>query len=145
MFGKTDATPRALLHNLEHNKVLHEQVVFLAVLTEEVPHVDRDARVTIVPRGPGFYSIILRYGFMEDVDVPAELALLDGRDGLQLKRMETTYFLGRENLIPTRDRKGMALWREYLFVVMSRNARGATEFFRLPPNRVVELGAQIEL
>jgi KUP system potassium uptake protein len=145
MFGKTDATPRALLHNLEHNKVLHEQVVFLAVLTEEVPHVDRDARVTIVPRGPGFYSIILRYGFMEDVDVPAELALLDGRDGLQLKRLETTYFLGRENLIPTRDRKGMALWREYLFVVMSRNARGATEFFRLPPNRVVELGAQIEL
>jgi KUP system potassium uptake protein len=145
MFGKTDATPRALLHNLEHNKVLHEQVVFLAVLTEEVPHVDRDARVTIVPRGPGFCSIILRYGFMEDVDVPAELALLDGRDGLQLKRLETTYFLGRENLIPTRDRKGMALWREYLFVVMSRNARGATEFFRLPPNRVVELGAQIEL
>ena len=145
MFGSPESTPRALLHNLVHNKVLHDQVVFLSVVTEEVPHVPAPDRVTVVPRDSGFYSVILHYGFMEDVDVPAELAKLDGRDGLELKRMETTFFLGRENLIPREDADGMALWREKLFALMSRNARSATSFFRLPPNRVVELGAQIEL
>ena len=145
MFGSPESTPRALLHNLEHNKVLHDQVVFLAVLTEEVPRVERAERATVISRGDGYDSVILHYGFMEDIDVVADLAALNGRDGLRLEPMQTTFFLGRENLIPTRRVKGMALWREKLFALMSRNARGATAFFRLPPNRVVELGSQIEL
>ncbi len=145
MSGDPEGTPPALLHNLKHNKVLHEQVVFLAVLTEEVPHVARVDRAEVRVHDHGFFSLVLRYGFMEDVDVPRALAALDGRNALELEPMQTTYFLGRETLIARRRVQGMALWREKLFAFMSRNARSATSFFRLPPNRVVELGAQVEL
>jgi KUP system potassium uptake protein len=143
MYGTATGTPPALLHNLKHNRVLHERVVFLSVRTEEVPVVDDGERSSVQDIGHGLWQVTLRYGFMEDVDIPAALKAL-GHPELPFKPMETTYFLGRETLIATK-RKGMALWREHLFAVMSRNARPATTFFRLPPNRVVELGAQVEL
>ena len=145
MFRDADATPPALLHNLKHNKILHEHVVFLAVHTEDTPHVSDDNRTVIDPLGGGMHSVLLRYGFMEDVDVPEALTALNGQYGLALSPMTTTYFLGREKLIASKETRGMALWRERLFALMSRNARSATDFFRLPPNRVVELGAQVEL
>ncbi|MBX6364566.1 MAG: potassium transporter Kup [Gemmatimonadetes bacterium] len=143
MYSDPGGTPPALLHNLKHNKVLHERVAFLSVRTEEVPYVGRDDRVEVRPLAEGVFQVVLHYGFMQDVDVPYALALVD-RDDVSFDLMSTSYFLGRETLLPTR-RRGMALWRERLFAVMSRNARGATYFFRLPPNRVVELGAQVEL
>ncbi|HEX2205567.1 MAG TPA: potassium transporter Kup [Longimicrobium sp.] len=143
MYGRSDGTPPALLHNLVHNKVLHERVVLLTVETEEIPVVDDDERVSFEEMGDGFYRVVVRYGFTEDPEIPRAFSLLAAK-GLELKPMETSYFLGRETLIPSK-RPGMAVWREQLFSVMSRNARTATSFFGLPPNRVVELGAQIEL
>jgi KUP system potassium uptake protein len=143
MYGNPAGTPPALLHSLKHYKVLHEHTVFLAVNTEEVPHLDESERLEVGELGHGFYRIAIRHGFMEQPDVPAALARVRV-DGLDLSPGRTSYFLGRETLIPSRQ-QGMALWREKLFAVMSRNARPATTFFGLPPNRVVELGAQIEL
>jgi KUP system potassium uptake protein len=143
MFGDTSGTPPALLHSLKHYKVLHERVVFLAVETLAVPTVSLEERVQMRELGNGFWHLRLAYGFMEDVDIPRELGAIRAK-GLTFKSLETTYFLGRETLIATK-RPGMALWRERLFATMSRNARPATAFFRLPPNRVVELGAQVEL
>ncbi|MBV9880235.1 MAG: potassium transporter Kup [Gemmatirosa sp.] len=143
MYGDLQGTPPALLHNLKHNKVLHARVVFLATITQEVPAVPPEERAHVESLGNGFWQVKLRYGFMEDADVPAALAMIS-HDGLSFRPLDTTYFLGRETLIATR-RKGMALWRERLFALMARNARPATSFFRLPPNRVVELGAQVEL
>jgi KUP system potassium uptake protein len=143
MYGNPEGTPPALLHNLMHNKVLHERVVLLTVETDEIPVVDDDQRVTVSELGHGLHRVVLRYGFKEDPDIP--LGLEQARmHGLVFKPMETSYFLGRETLIASKN-PGMALWREHLFSVMSRNARSATSFFGLPPNRVVELGAQIEL
>jgi KUP system potassium uptake protein len=143
LYSNPEATPPALLHNLKHNKVLHEQVVFLVVETGEVPHVSPEERARVEDLGQGFYRVTLSYGFMEEPNVPQGLNELCAK-GLEFKPLETTYFLGRETLIPSRT-PGMALWREHLFAVMHRNARTATSFFCLPPNRVVELGAQIEL
>ena len=143
MYGDKKGTPPALLHNLKHNKVLHERVVFLAVVTHEVPTVPEEQRWTVEDLGAGFWQVKLSYGFMEDADVPSALAKID-HPGLAFKPMETTYFLGRETLISAKHH-AMAKWREHLFALMARNARPATTFFRLPPNRVVELGAQIEL
>ena len=145
MFRDADSTPRALLHNLKHNKVLHEQVVLLSVVTEAAPRIPASERVTVLAWGQGFSSVIVHYGFMEDADVPSVLRELDGRDGLRLKPMETTYFLGRETLVPSDDGSGMLFWRERLFAFMSHNARPPTTFFRLPPNQVVEIGARVEL
>lgn len=143
MYGNPDGTPPALLHSLKHFGVLHETLVFLSVTTEEVPFVrDRD-RVEVKHLGNGIFEVGIRSGFMEDADVPQILTTID-EEGLSFKPMTTSYFLGRETLIPTKQ-PGMAVWRERLFSVMSRNARPASSFFRLPPNRVVELGAQIEL
>jgi KUP system potassium uptake protein len=144
MYGNTATTPPALLHNLKHNKVLHERVVLLTIRTEEIPHVPTSERVRVEDLGHGFFRVVLTYGFMEDPNVPASLQLAKSQ-GLEFKTMDTTYFLGRENLIATSRRRGMAVWREKLFAWMSKNSRAATSFFRLPPNRVVELGAQIEL
>jgi KUP system potassium uptake protein len=143
LYGNPDATPPALLHNLKHNQVLHERVVLLAVETEEVPHVDPDERVSLEHLGQGFHRVIMRFGFMEEPDVPAGLGALRPR-GLEFKPLETTYFLSRETLLRARASR-MAAWRRNLFAVMARNARTASSFFQLPPNRVVELGAQIEL
>lgn len=144
MMGNPDGTPPTLLHNLKHNKVLHEQVALLTVVTEEVPHVHRGERVEVTPLGDGFYRVIAHYGFMQNPNVLRVLERAK-RKGLEMKLMDTTFFLGRERLIATKRRKGMAVWRERLFAFMSRNAQPATAFFRIPPNRVVELGAQVEL
>ena len=143
MTGNVEGTPLALLHNLKHNKVLHERVVLLTVSTEEIPQVPREMRAEVVPLGHGFYRVVAHYGFIEDPNIPRLFELISS-DGLELKPMETTFFLGRETLIPSK-KPGMAVWREKLFALMSRNAQSATAFFDIPPNRVVELGAQIEL
>jgi len=143
MYGNAEGTPPALLHNLVHNKVLHERVVLLTVETEEIPVVADAERVSVAEEGHGFFRVAVRYGFTEEPDVPAALATVR-RPDLDLTPMRTSYFLGRETLIPSK-KPGMAMWREHLFAVMTRNARTATSFFGLPPNRVVELGAQIEL
>jgi KUP system potassium uptake protein len=143
MTGNPEGTPPALLHNLKHNKVLHEQVVLLTILVEEVPRVSAEERVEVEPLEQGFVRVIARYGFAENPSIPD--ILKRGREkGLQFQLMSTSFFLGRETLIPSK-KPGMAMWREALFAVMSRNARSATAFFRIPPNRVVELGAQVEL
>jgi KUP system potassium uptake protein len=144
MYSNPEGTPPALLHNLKHNKVLHDRVVFLSIVTEEVPFVPANERVTVEHLSDGIYQLVLHYGFMADVDVPKALAATN-HEGLVFKPMETTFFLGRETLIASKKQRGMAHWREQLFSLMTRNARSASSFFRLPPNRVVELGAQIEL
>ena len=136
-------TPPTLLHNLEHNQVLHERVVLLTVVTSDAPHVDEDGRLSVETLGQGFYRVTLRYGFMEEPDVPTALANGAAR-GLPLEMVKMTFFLGVETLLST-HREGMGRWREQLFAVMSRNAVRATSFFRIPPERVVELGMQIEL
>ena len=136
-------TPHALLLNLKHNKCMHERVVFLSVTTESAPFVSRRRRVEIEPLKEGFHRVNLRYGFMQDPDVPRALEGIK-IGGRKFDMMDTTFFLGRETLIP-HGALGMAVWREKLFALMSRNSTSAMAFFRLPPNRVVELGAQIEI
>ena len=131
-----------LLHHLKHNKALHEQVVLLSVKPADVPYVEGDDRVTVKPLGQGFFRVIIRSGFMETPNVP-ELLALGAEHGLRTKTMETSYYLGREQLLPIGTAK-LAKWRKRLFVLMSRNAQSAAHFFGLPSNRVVELGAQIE-
>jgi KUP system potassium uptake protein len=143
MTANPKGTPPALAHNLRYNKVLHEHVVTLMVTTQPVPHVPAKEQVAVRPLGHGVYDVIVRYGFMEDPNVPEALQRA-ASDGLDLDEDDVTYFLGRETLIVTKT-PGMALWREQLFVFMARNAVRATTFFRLPPERVVELGVQVEL
>jgi KUP system potassium uptake protein len=136
-------TPATLLHNLQHNKVLHDRVVLLTVVTDDVPHVPVEQRTGVVPLGQGFFRLTLRYGFMEDPDVPAALVEASER-GFAVDLDDTTFFLGVETLLATR-RPGMPLWRERLFVWIARNAVRANTFFKIPPERVVELGMQVEL
>ena len=168
MTSSAEGVPVVLLHHLKHNKVLHEQVVLMSILTEEVPEVEEDGRVTVERLEQGFYRVTARYGFMETPDVPEVLTIAKAQ-GLRARAMDTTFYLGRERIIIAgRQRRGgeasprpgvrrapapsdgaprpmrLARWRKRLFVLMSRNARSATEFFGIPPNRVVELGAQVE-
>jgi KUP system potassium uptake protein len=143
MYSDPNGTPPALLHSLKHYRVLHQTLVFLSVETGEVPYLDAEERARVTRLGEGIFQVVLRYGFMEDVDIPAALHELHHPD-LPMRPMETSYFLGRETLIASK-RRGMARWRERLFALMARNAGSAGSYFRLPPNRVVELGAQIEL
>ena len=138
-----DTIPSALLHNIRHNQVLHERVVILTVQIEEVPHFDSDQRANVEAVGEGFYRIVLRYGFMDDVDVPRDLAAVKACGGA-FSMMTTSFFLGRQKLIASK-RPGMAIWREHLFAWMSKNSESAMEYFRLPTNRVVELGSQLEI
>jgi KUP system potassium uptake protein len=165
VFLTSDASgaPPVLLHHLKHNKVLHEKVMLMSIVTEGIPHVPPVDRVECRELGHGFYQVVAHYGFMETPDVPAVLQALGRPDGnrrpVGMKLMETTFYLGRETLIATSSskRRGtappmdgvptvarMAGWRKKLFILMTRNARSATAFFGLPPNRVVELGAQIQ-
>ncbi|MCK9984868.1 MAG: KUP system potassium uptake protein [Azoarcus sp.] len=138
-----DGVPRALLHNLLHNKVLHERVVLLKVHTADVSHVEEKDRIEVEEVDYGFYRLHLTFGFMDDPDIPAELARC-AEHGLVFETMETSFFLGRETIV-RRMGSGMARWRERLFIVMFRNAGSAADYFHLPPNRVVELGTQVEL
>ena len=143
LVGNPTGTPFPLIHNLRHNKVLHEQVLLLTIVTRELPRVSENDRIKIEPLGQRFYRVTVNSGFMEDTSVPELLARID-EQGLRVNPEQTTYFLGRETLIAT-GKPGMAIWRERLFAFMSRNAVPATMFFRLPPERVVELGVQVEL
>ena len=133
----------ALLHNLKHNRVLHERTVILTIATDDIPHVDAEQRVQVEKAREGFYRVLGHFGFMEEPSVPQLLQACQVH-GLELRAAETTFFLSRETIIAT-ERPGMAIWREKLFAVMSRNAQPATVFFGLPANRVVELGMQVEL
>src|SRR4030095_4272468 len=141
--GNSDGTPLALLHNLKHNKVLHQRVIFLTVVIEEYSHVPLADRVEVEKLDGGFWRVRGRYGFMEEPHVPEVLGRC-ALHGLEFKATDTTFFVSRETIIPSK-RSGMALWRERLFAVMARNAQSATTYFHLPPNRVVELGMQVEI
>ncbi|CAD5375957.1 potassium transporter [Pseudomonas sp. OF001] len=141
--ARPDAVPHALLHNLLHNQVLHEQVILLTVVTEDSPRLPEDRRFEVDSYGEGFFRIILHFGFMEEPDVPAALRQLR-RDGLDFSPMRTTYFLSRETVIPSK-RIGMANWREKLFAFQQRNSNSSMRYFKLPVNRVIELGTQVEI
>jgi len=138
-----EGVPHALLHNLNHNKVLHERVLLLTVRAEDIPHVPDAQRLEVMPLGNDFYRLIVHYGFKDEPDLPRALELASSK-GLEFNMMETSFFLSRQTLVPTQS-PGMALWREKLFAAMSRNAASATVFFKIPTNRVVELGTRIEL
>jgi KUP system potassium uptake protein len=143
MSSANQGVPSALLHNIKHNKVLHERVVILTVAIEDVPFVEADERFEVKDLGKGFYRMILHYGFLEETDIPAALKQVKNC-GEPFEMMKTSFFLSRQTLIAS-ARPGMALWREKLFAWMLRNAASAMEFFRLPTNRVVELGSQVEI
>lgn len=143
MTSSADGVPHALLNNLKHNKVLHERVVLLTVKIADEPFVAEADRIVLEDMGQGFHRMIIRYGFMQEADVPAALARVD-KCGGAFKMMDTSFFLARQTLLPA-ERPGMMLWREKLFAWMLRNAESAMEFFRLPTNRVVELGSQVEI
>lgn len=143
MASTAAGVPSALLHNIKHNKVLHERVVILTVSIEDVPFVDAGERYSVKDFGNGFYRLTLRFGFLEETDVPAALGKVD-MCGEPFNMMKTSFFLSRQTLLPS-EKPGMALWREKLFAWMLRNAASAMEFFRLPTNRVVELGSQLKI
>jgi KUP system potassium uptake protein len=143
MTSTPEGVPHALLHNLKHNKVLHERVILLTVRISDVPYVSDDERVELETLGQGFHRMILRFGFMQDADVPAALKQVHAC-GADFRMIETSFFLSRQTLL-TAETPGMSVWREKLFAWMLRNAESAMEFFRLPTNRVVELGSQVEI
>ena len=143
MTSQADGVPHALLHNLKHNKVLHQRSVFLKVQIEDVPWIDEERRIEVEELGEGFYRIVLHFGFMQDMDVPKALASVEAC-GVPFRMQETSFFLSRQTPLASNVRK-MALWREKLFAWMMRNAESPMEFFRLPPNRVVEMGSQIKI
>lgn len=137
-------TPPALLYQLIHNKALHEQVVLVTVITEEVPRVPAAERLEVMELSSGFHRIIVHYGFMQSPNVPVALRACETL-GLKIDLDTTTYYLSRASLIPTDERPGMALWRDRLFAFMSRNSAWPTAFYHLPPEHVIELGIQVEL
>ena len=142
--SSADIVPSALLHNLKHNQVLHERVLILTVKVEEVPHVAQEQRLELHEASHGFYRVILHFGFMDEVDIPHDLVRIEGC-GSGFNMMSTSFFLGRQKLIATKAVPGMALWREQLFAWMMRTSESAMEFFKLPTNRVVELGSQLRI
>jgi KUP system potassium uptake protein len=143
MTTSSDGIPHALLHNLKHNKVLHERIVMLTVRIEDVPVVPDERRLEHRDLNNGFHRVLIRYGFMQEINVPEALGMLTSC-GSVFKMTDTSFFLARQTLLPA-SRPGMALWREHLFAWMLRNAESAMEFFKLPTNRVVELGSQVEI
>jgi len=147
MTSTPEGVPHALLHNLKHNKVLHERVILLTVKIADVPYVAEEARVKVDDLGQGFHRMLLYYGFMQEADVPGALKAVGAcgkKCGGAFNMMDTSFFLSRQTLLPS-ERPGMRIWREKLFAWMLRNAESAMEFFRLPTNRVVELGSQVEI
>jgi KUP system potassium uptake protein len=145
MTASVDTVPHALLHNLKHNKVLHEQTVFLTVIVHDVPRVPVEDRVQLERLVNGFYKLEAWYGFAEQPDIDEILNACRVRCGISFDVMDTSFFLSRETVIPASDVPGMALWRDHVFAWMSRNATRATDFFNIPANRVVELGTHIEI
>jgi KUP system potassium uptake protein len=144
MTANPDGVPRAMLHNLLHNKVLHETVVLLSVVVEDIPYVPAGERVKVTSLPEGFFQVLVRYGFKDEPDIPLALAQC-AAGGFHYEPMEASFFLGRETLVP-RTRVGrMPHWRQKLFSFMFRNAEPATAYFKIPTNRVVELGTQVEL
>ena len=144
MTSNPDGVPPAMLHHFKHNKVLHEQVVLLSIMTRHVPEILAAGRIEkVVELGQGFYQVVAVYGFMQTPNV-IEVLDLCRKAGLETNAADTSFFLGRETLLIT-DKRGFAKWRKVLFSFMSRNARPANTFFQIPSNRVVELGTQIEL
>jgi KUP system potassium uptake protein len=143
MASTDKGVPSALLHNIKHNKILHERVVILTVRIADVPYVRSTNRFEVKDLGNGFYRVILNYGFLEETDVPAALTDVN-LCGEPFNMMTTSFFLSRQTLLPSKN-PGMAIWREKIFAWMLRNAANAMEFFRLPTNRVVELGSQVEI
>jgi KUP system potassium uptake protein len=144
MTTNPDGVPRAMLHNLLHNKVLHQTVVLLNVRVEDVPRISEEERVSVDRLPEGFFRVLVRYGFKDEPDIPHALAMC-APSGFRYEPMETSFFLGRETIVPRTRMSGMPRWRQGLFTLMFRNAGAATEFFKIPPNRVVELGTQVEL
>ena len=144
MTAQSSGVPPALVHNLQYNKVLHERVVILNIITVQQPHCAEAERFAVDALGHGLYNVRLQYGFMEDPDVPRALVRAARALGMKFDFQDVVYFLGRQTILVTRH-DGMALWREKLFVLMSRNAVRATAYFRLPTERVVELGVQVEM
>jgi KUP system potassium uptake protein len=144
MASNPNTTPIALLHNLKHNKVLHKRVIFFTICVEEVPMVDASERLEVERLEAGFWRVQAHYGFMETPNIQVILKLCAEHD-LEFREMETTFFLSRETIIPKAGNGGMNLWQERLFAIMARNALSATSYFRLPANRVVELGMQVEI
>ncbi|PMQ18043.1 Low affinity potassium transport system protein kup [Janthinobacterium sp. AD80] len=141
--GETDGVPHALLHNLLHNKVLHERVIFLTVFMHEEPWVAPSEQVRVVDLGHQCYQVNVHYGFKDEPDIPAALAQC-AQQGLDFEMMETSFFIARQTIISTPGH-GMMPWREHLFVTMSRNARTAADYYQIPSNRVIELGTQVEI
>jgi KUP system potassium uptake protein len=141
--GESDGVPHALLHNLSHNKVLHERVVFFTVHVIEEPYVPEGEQVKVTDLGHQCYQLSVYYGFKDEPDIPKALALCECL-GLPFEMMETSFFIARQTVISAPG-SGMATWREHLFVTMSRNARGAADYYQIPPNRVIELGTQVEI
>jgi KUP system potassium uptake protein len=138
-----DTVPQALMHNLKHNQVLHERNVILTVVFHEVPWIPFAERVSVLPLSPGFWRVQVNYGFKNTPDIPKALELCKSR-GLPINLFETSYFLSRETIVPTKG-AGMAHWREALFAIMSRNAGSVAGFFRLPNNCVIELGTRVQI
>lgn len=141
--GNPYGIPRTLLHNFKHNKILHEQIVLLTVRTEEVPRITDEERISFESLGQGFYRVMVKYGFSENPDIPKILKSIEN-DELNFNPMKTTYFLGRETLL-IGNSKGFEKWRKKIFVFLSHNAFDATQFFKIPPNAVIELGIQVQL
>jgi KUP system potassium uptake protein len=143
LIAEPDAVPHALLHNLAHNQIMHERTIFMTVMIKEVPWVPVKERVTIEPLGNNCYRINAFFGFKDTPDVPQALEACNVHD-LEFNMLETSFFLSRETVIP-RAGAGMAMWRERLFAAMIRNAGSVVEYFQIPPNRVIELGTQVEI
>lgn len=142
--GSPDVVPHALLHNLKHNRVLHEQNVLMTVETLAVPYVEDEKRIEMETLNANFCRVVARYGFKEQPDVPKALAQAFAQQGQEMDLMQTSFFVSRERIIST-PTEGMAPWREKIFISMARNTSAVSDFFQIPPNRVVEMGSQIEI
>jgi KUP system potassium uptake protein len=143
MTGDPDGAPAALLHNIKHNKVLHEQVVILTILSQDVPHVPRSQKIIVTEVEANFHRVMAYYGFMETPNI-FEIIALSKEHGLDIPIQEVTFFVGRETILAT-GKPGMPIWREKLFIMMSRNAQRATAFFQIPADQVIEVGIQVEI
>ena len=141
--SESDGVPHAMLHNLVHNKIIHEQIVFLTVLNADIPTISDEERLQIVPLGNNCFQVYVHYGFKETRDIPKVLELCRAK-GIESEMLSTSFFISRQTIVPTVG-AGMAMWRERLFAAMSRNARGAADYYQIPTNRVIELGTQVEI